>query len=259
MGKLNKLTVNFRNKNNKKMSQRKSTTTASSSKITLKRSKSVRASLRSISTRFLHHKSDELLPPPMQKSPSLSSLKENTTRNDFKRNYFSTNFENLKKIDFRFFDTHNNNRDMVETILKTPQDISINSGSSNSNNNNNNSKPFKSHLIMGFKKKDFILSTPPSIVAPKAAAVLHIPIKENCETTTTATIPINEIYHDKQITYNNNNYKFSEFDDPNFHRNTLRLSITSKARRTSLFHSTSTFSYASFIYIIYFLFNTTLI
>lgn len=250
---MGKVTTNLLDKKIKRMSQRKttSTTTTTSSKVNLKRSKSVRASLRSISTRFLHHKNEELLTTTstsnMHKSPSLSSLKENTgsstrsTTFDFKRNYFATNFENLKKIDFHhLFDHHHhhhhqqqhkNNREMVETILKTPQDVAT-----------THKKPH--HLIMGFKRKDFHLSTPPTIVAPKAAAILQIPIKENGE-----NMEINQ----ENFNQNNNNM-FNKFDehemyDHNFHRNTLRLSITSKARRTSLFHSTSMFHFILFYFI----------
>lgn len=208
MGKLNKFSSTTPKRTNK-MSQR-------TSKTNLKRSKSVRASFKSISTRFLHLKSDEILTT-MHKSPSLSSLKENT-RSDFKRNYFATNFENIKRTDF--------NHRTVETILKTPQEIN---------------KPLKSYSIMGFKKnKEINLSTPPSSVAPKAAAILQIPIKENCESNLV-------VYRAKHFNNNNsnssnNNKRLSEDELQKLHsfqRNTLRLSITSKGRRASIFHSAS--------------------
>lgn len=132
----------------------------------LKRSKSVRASLRLIGNKLLHHKNaDELQMNRIQKSPSLSSIRDSV---EFKRNYFNKDTaRNLHNWD------HLEENDCIETILKTPI-----------NQNKKNQLPY-----LNFKKTDFskngktkmIVTTPPSTIAPKAAAILEIPIEENCE------------------------------------------------------------------------------
>lgn len=175
------------------MAQQQRKASSSSAKVSLKRSKSVRASLRSISTKFLHLRTDDLFTATMRKSPSMSNLRE-------KRTIFEPGAA-------------------VETILKTPRD-----GVS--------SKPSRAQLILGFhRKRDVNVSTPPPLVAPKAAAILQIPIQE-----------------DGFYKTENNNSIYREHQE-DFCRSTLRLSVTTKTRRTSLFHSTSMFLFRSFIII----------
>ncbi|KAK4874872.1 hypothetical protein RN001_014232 [Aquatica leii] len=121
----------------------------------IKRSKSVRASLRLIGNRFMH-KEPEIK---IQKSPSMSSL-QNRRSYEWHRNFVNDAKTILEHTP-------------IETILKTPT----------------NAKFSKSQLLnFGFKKiesknknKDVLVSRPPVNVAPKAAAILQIPIKEKCE------------------------------------------------------------------------------
>jgi hypothetical protein len=91
----------------------------------LKRSKSVRASLRFIGARFLSHKSDEV---PMQKTPSMSSL------HDYQRNLYE--YSMLPDVFVK---------EPVETILKTPM------------------VRLDQKMKLGFHrtKKDKVVSTPP--------------------------------------------------------------------------------------------------
>lgn len=170
MGKINK-TLLKRN-NNKKMSEvisdRRRIPTNQ-----LKRSKSVRASLRLIGNRFLHQKDNDVSK--MQKSPSMSNLRDHRRSLEFKRNFFNGTHQESFQYLPSFFE-----KEPVETILKTPV-------------TSTNEKVSKSQLIhFGFRKIDslrnkekigqqLLLSQPPPVVAPKAAAVLQIPIKENCE------------------------------------------------------------------------------
>lgn len=160
-------------KKSRKMSEvlveRRCTSKTSASANNLKRSKSVRASLRLIGNKILHHRNaNELQMNTIQKSPSLSSIRDSV---EFKRNYF--NREAIKNLqNWNFADS-----DSIETILKTPI---------------NEHKVYKNQLTyLGFKKVDFLknnkakvtVSTPPSTIAPKAAAILQIPIREECEST----------------------------------------------------------------------------
>lgn len=252
MGKLDEGSKQNKPKMSDIISQRTKSCRGSNS-ANLKRSKSVRASLRSIGNKFLHQKQDNFVT--MQRSPSLSSLKD--TKLDFKRNYFSTNLENVRK-DYNYFD-----KQPVETILKTPQE-----------------KVCKSQLaVLGFKREflknkdrledQLMVSTPPPLVAPKAAAILQIPIKENCEpvcfrgksvidgdacSRDNKTKHVEGFFGEKGWFVHRKeglNRDVSETcetycvgDDlerqvqNGFNRNTLRLSITSK-RKTSIFHSST--------------------
>lgn len=157
-------------KKSKKMSEalveRRCTSKTSSNANNLKRSKSVRASLRLIGNKILHHRNaNELQMNNIQKSPSLSSIRDSV---EFQRNYFNReNIRNLQHWNYPDSET-------IETILKTPI---------------NEHKIYKNQLTyLNFKKADFLknktkvsVSTPPSSIAPKAAAILQIPIRENCE------------------------------------------------------------------------------
>lgn len=185
----------------------------------LKRSKSVRASLRFIGARFLSHKQEnEALP--MERTPSMTSL------HDFKRPYYGE-YPLIPEVFVK---------EPVETILKTPM------------------VKFEQKVKLPFKKKEKIITTPPPIVAPKAAQLLQIPIKENCE-------PISlqpDVYVDANRFYKNGmechrQGRFEEFGydyrQNGFHRNTLRLSITS--RRKNNYRETTIFSSSSSMYLLF--------
>lgn len=179
------------NKENKRMTE---VTSERRKNVTLKRSKSVRASLRMIGNRFLHHNKNhqEKLP----RSPSLQSV---------------------------FFE-----RQQVETILKTPQPET---------------------KIRSKKTDGFCFTQPPSVIAPKAAAVLQIPnetvyyrgaFDEQCRGRHSWFLHKNWRECDLQG-------RFAELmegnaTNGNFYRGSLRLSITAKKRHggwNSSFSSTS--------------------
>ncbi|KAF5288548.1 hypothetical protein FQR65_LT12001 [Abscondita terminalis] len=119
----------------------------------IKRSKSVRASLRLIGNRLMHKETETKI----QKSPSLSALHN---RRSFE---FHRNFLNDTKTIFE-------NSNPIKTILKTPA---------------SGTKFAKSQLLnFGFKKikDDLLVSQPPVNVAPKAAAILQIPYEcQECD------------------------------------------------------------------------------
>ncbi|KAJ8986129.1 hypothetical protein NQ317_005599 [Molorchus minor] len=168
----------------------------------LKRSKSVRASLRFIGTKFLaNHK-----PNPgnnnverMQKAPSLSSL------HDYKKSYIHPTENHQFSIVPEFYV-----KEPVETILKTPV--------------------VKLEQKSRFRKNEKIrISTPPTVIAPKAAQVLQIPIKENHDQC------LNDVF------VNGNGYvdgrrQFGEFDfdyrNNRFQRTSLRLSMMTVKKRS---------------------------
>lgn len=199
----------------------------------LKRSKSVRASLRLIGTRFLHQKENEIRK--MQKTPSLSSLKEH-------RNSLELNSQ-------RLYNVHDDELPLVspvETILKTPFSSNI--------------KVTKNQFIhFGFRKFDSIrnkqnidqqLELPP-VIAPKAAAVLQIPIKENCE----------PLFFHRKLDKDSKSGKecdpqgrFREIEGGShafngLQRTSLRLSISNARRKSSMWSSTS-FSTSSMLNLI---------
>lgn len=159
----------------------------------LKRSKSVRASLRLIGSRILH-KNNENRPNGLQKSPSMHSLI--TGRKDY---FMLPNvFE----------------REPAETILKTP--------------------------MTGVK-----ITTPPSVVPPKAAAMLQVPLKENRETVCYREEKESWFLHRNGRRCDLNG-RFDDLDtafrSEGFQRTSLRLSITTKRRNAvwnNSFSSTS--------------------
>lgn len=192
----------------------------------LKRSKSVRASLRFIGARFLSHKHANEEELPMQRTPSMTSL------HDFKRPYYGE-YPLIPEVFVK---------EPVETILKTPM-----------------VKLDQQKVKLPFNrigKKEKIITTPPAIVAPKAAQLLQIPIKENCE-------PISlqpDVYVDANRFHKNGmechrQGRFEEFGydyrQNGFHRNTLRLSITS-SRRKNNYRDTMMFSSTSSTYLLRF-------
>ncbi|XP_068913325.1 ankyrin repeat and fibronectin type-III domain-containing protein 1 isoform X2 [Tenebrio molitor] len=168
----------------------------------LKRSKSVRASLRFIGARFLSHKSDEV---PMQKTPSMSSL------HDYQRNLYE--YSMLPDVFVK---------EPVETILKTPM------------------VRLDQKMKLGFHraKKDKVVSTPPPVVAPKAAQLLQIPIKENCEPISLQ--PDGNGFHKNGMEcHRQGRYEEFGYDyrHNGFYRNTLRLSIVNPRRKNNVRNS----------------------
>lgn len=223
MGKINKT-----NKPEKKMSdilteRRKSATNITSG---LKRSKSVRASLRLIGNRFLHHHKNQENRENMQKSPSLQSLNEN--KRDFKRNYF--NGEHIKKeYEGNIMLPGVYEKQPVETILKTPR-----------------VENSRSHLMMGVNRKN-----EHHHVKTMGATVLHqLPIEEDRERLCFRGDVVESrhqswfLHHNRGTGYDLEG-RFSELEPgyrAGFHRTSLRLSITSKRRNgmwNSSFSSTS--------------------
>lgn len=171
MGKIDKTRTDKPNKMLEMLSERRKNNPISTH---LKRSKSVRASIRSIGNKLLLQKNTQNMSPLSQKSASISNL----AKCNFKRNLLNSNLDSGQN-DIRYpviFE-----KEPVKTILKTPMIYS------------NDQKVCKNQLaVLGFKKDqlgknkeqlehNLMLTTPPAKVAPKAAAVLEIPIKENCE------------------------------------------------------------------------------
>lgn len=188
----------------KKMSELIERRRSSVNQHNLRRSKSVRESLRIIGTKFLHQRHE------VTKSPSLSNITDE-----------DNNYE-------KFFDENE-----VQTILKTPMD-----------------KPKKHYFhldFLGKHKSDLHLDIP-EMVAPKAAALLEIPIRENC-CNANGTGTKKQYAHKKRIS------KFSESEidkideevdsledlKNDFSRGSFRLSMSVKRRNTmwSSFSSTS--------------------
>lgn len=116
--------------------------------VILRRSKSVRSSLRYIGNKFLQQKYHDS---PMNKTPSLSSLQ------DYRRGAVYLDEPRSLTILPDFYA-----KEPVETILKTPM-------------TRLEPKAVKA------KKEKIKISTPPAIIAPKAAQLLQIPVKENFE------------------------------------------------------------------------------
>lgn len=208
--------VKVKKQSDKKMTEilerRRSSTLVSTHN--LKRSKSVRESLRIIGTKFLHnhhhHHHNENQRIEVTKSPSLSDIHE---QRDEDNNY-------SKYI---------NNE--VETILKTPMI-------------NNGKKPSKHHHLtsyLHFKRAGDILTskkheghqlilTVPEVVAPKAAAILEIPSKENY---------VHLRHRVEDAIHEEDSYFVDKHQ--HFNRNSFRLSINTRRRNTmwSSFSSTS--------------------
>ncbi|VEN51533.1 unnamed protein product, partial [Callosobruchus maculatus] len=155
----------------------------------LKRSKSVRASLKLIGHKIMHHKN-------MQKTPSMTNLHE------FKRS-LSCGEEpttNTLSILPEFYA-----RQAVETILKTPIP----------------------EPKLKQKKEKVKLSTPPTLVAPKAAQVLQIPpVKEKSDTVTLVESErtLSEFSGSRTTTN-------VEVRTGGFHRSSLRLSLVASRRK----------------------------
>ena len=171
----------------------------------LRRSKSVRASLRLMGTRFLNYRShDNHRTAVMQRSPSLSSVQDNPA--NFKRNYFTGNLKNV------MCDVYVGPRggDIAETILKTP----MVSGDESKNRN-----LFRKIDLL--KAKDKIeVSTPPLVVAPKAAAILQIPAKKYD--------PV--LAREFDVNRNERHWGLPKSENDVIHRNSLRLSISSRRK-----------------------------
>lgn len=237
--------------------------------VHLKRSKSVRASLRYIGTKFLnpkhhhhHHPSSENVQENEQllkKSPSMSSLHDYN-----KRNYFLHHENN--KMCREYPDYFQNEPTSVETILKTPMV---------QQQQRCKKLPTKNKRIVNQMDGMLVFSSPPSIVPPKAAAILHIPQKENCEPSSSSYFGGKTVSNSDGVFLRNTNYCrencYDEFDfdyrrfnnnhnnknsnSGAFHRTSLRLSITSKRRNNNLRNSSFSSSVTSTLcicFIIYF-------
>lgn len=173
--------------------------------VNLKRSKSVRASLKFISTKFLSNHSppgevDELL----NKTPSMSSLQ------DFYRPERKSRFiEHLP----------------VETILKTPM-IRV-----------DKARGFKRPEKLNKNRRDLLdghvkISTPPDVVAPKAAQLLQIPgMNPTGDPFRTSQNGLRRMHSEKCPHHG----KFSDFNydyrTSGFQRGALRLSISARRKR----------------------------
>lgn len=190
----------------------------------LRRSKSVRESLRIIGTKFLHHQKHDV-----RKSPSLSNI------TDEDNNY-----------DLIFDDAEG-----IHTILKTPME---------QNPTGIGQKPKHTNI---FKNFDFLhpkhkssenVTNIPEVVAPKAAALLEIPLKENQYQNGKNHTTAYELYKAKRVSkLSESEDKIEEEDDiddlkhfrhdgtQTLNRNTLRLSMNTKRRNTmwTSFSSTS--------------------
>lgn len=127
----------------------------------LKRSKSVRASLRSIGTKIFNHgksyAENQRKVEALQKATSLSNLEE--SRKEFKKNIYKSESEFQPDMIFS-----------ANTILKTPVN--------NTKDKRQRKKEYKQYLEHHFP----CVPSPPANVPPKAAQILQIPIKENFET-----------------------------------------------------------------------------
>lgn len=174
----------------------------------LKRSKSVRASLRFIGTKFLtNHKNNN--DDNLQKSPSMSSL------HDYKSTFFNGDERRHQYSILPEFYA----KEPVETILKTPM--------------------AKLEPKPKMRKNEKIkVSTPPPVIAPKAAQILQIPIKENCEPL--SLIAEGELVGDSNgfvcqngLQCRGKNYDEFNFDyrHNGFHRTSLRLSMMGATKR----------------------------
>lgn len=174
----------------------------------LKRSKSVRASLRTIGNKFLHYKSTN---DSLTKVKSLTNLTDIKHKKDFKRSCSHDDSQsilyNLPEIFVRETSMFEGKNSVIErTKVKQTEKIKI--------------------------------TTPPSKIAPKAAQILQIPIKEN-------VVPLS--FHCEPFLRNKNNNFVSdvEWNCPDkysvgydyrrntFNRNSIRLSLASSKRKHS--------------------------
>ncbi|XP_074035951.1 ankyrin repeat and fibronectin type III domain containing protein wide awake isoform X3 [Leptinotarsa decemlineata] len=173
--------------------------------VLLKRSKSVRSSLRIFGAKLLqtHQKHHE---EPIQKTPSLSSL------NSYKRTFSYDDKMSSMTILPDFYA-----KESVNTILKTPM--------------------VKFESKYKTKREKVKITTPPLVIAPKAAQLLQIPLRDNPE-------PLSLEYDN--VFFNNNidlpEDVISDQLDSNvdyrrkgFHRTALRLSLaTTRRKRTEI-------------------------
>ncbi|XP_030754413.1 uncharacterized protein LOC115881170 isoform X2 [Sitophilus oryzae] len=196
--------------------------------VTLKRSKSVRASLRFISTKLLNkninnnnitHTKDLLK---LNKTPSMSSLQ------DYQKSDHTEGF----------IESFYPRNQPVETILKTPM-IKV--------DNKSNSRAFKRTEKLNKNRRDQLdghlkLSTPPSLVAPKAAQLLQIPSIANKQFSSMENLDQKVIRrwvrNEKYSHHGKTGDRGEDYWSSGFQRGALRLSITTKrkngARNSSL-------------------------
>lgn len=166
----------------------------------LKRSKSVRASLRFIGSKLLSHKSNENS---ITKVKSLSNLTDFRNKRDFKRSI-----------------SHD------ESYIYGSANIFVQEPIIGSE--------CKQEKMKMKKKNRIKITTPPLRIAPKAAQILEIPIKENLEPLSLQCEPFwrydDNIISDKNansVKTNNPNVEYRT----SFHRKTLRLSLAPSKRK----------------------------
>lgn len=193
---------------------------------TLKRSKSFRASLRFFGSKLLHHKSNG---DSITKVKSLSNLTDFKHKREFKRS--------ISHDESYLYGSSN------IYIIEPPKILP-------------NNDIEKDKMIKVKQKKKFKVTTPPIIVAPKAAQILEIPIKENLEPLSLQCEPFwsnNNFVSDKNENSVNKNTLNFDYRRNAFHRNTLRLSLAPSKRknfRNSLATEfPSRYSFVSYVYV----------
>ncbi|KAK5640728.1 hypothetical protein RI129_009275 [Pyrocoelia pectoralis] len=167
----------------------------------IKRSKSVRASLRLIGNRFLQHKENDS---ELQESPSMNNLKDHRRSLEIQRNLIN----DAKSCE----------------ILAPPS-------------KHTKSQYFglrKTDSLKHGKDNDLFISELPPNVAPKAAAVLQIPLKEGFESPRYVKYEECPIRNKTIIQYDPQG-RAKEFgsDSDGLHRTSLRLSMLTMKRKTN--------------------------
>lgn len=162
----------------------------------LKRSRSFRASLRFIGNKLLNHKSNDAC---LVKVKSLTNITDFKYKKDFKRS-ISHDDSYLHTLPSVFV------REPLKTSLKTETD---------------------KKTLMKHKNK-LKITTPPPVIAPKAAQILEIPIKENLEPISLQCELLlrnnNDFVSENSEETDSADYVNNEYRN-GFHRNAFRLSL----------------------------------
>lgn len=162
----------------------------------LKRSRSFRASLRFIGNKLLNQKSNDAC---MIKVKSLSNITDFKNKKDFKRS-ISHDDSYLHTLPNVFI------REPLKTSVKTETD--------------------KKNRLQN--KNKLIITTPPPVIAPKAAQILKIPIKENLEPVSLQCELFlrnkNEFVSENSEETDGTDFVNNEYRN-GFQRNTFRLSL----------------------------------
>lgn len=179
----------------------------------LKRSKSVRASLRFIGHKLLHHKPND---DSITKVKSLSNLTDFKNKRDFKR---SISHDDSQSLIFSLPDIY------VREPLKP----------------NSRNSPIERDKKTKIKQKDkYKITTPPALIAPKAAQLLQIPIKENSEPVSLQREPFlrnsNNFVSDENDNISSECFHY-EYRRNTFNRNTFRLSLAPSKKKNFRYSS----------------------